>query len=272
MELLLEKKYPQSDIEKTYRLLKFNNEPLELVGTGGIKSQLYPADFDFVSKVKFLKTKEIYNEFKRILDSIQLQNNLYFIEFKFHNNDDTKFKIYTIEDFTLKEFYKHFKPSKIKYCKIDLIININNTNDFKEVSCIYFFVKKNNIDITKKNYLLDLEEDFKELKKEGKFYKSLKRLFMIYKLNNDLKKINELTKFFNSDIGKLYQLKNKLEATLILLDKFKENEPIKKRVRMFLRNNNLKGLDIKDIPNLLVDYNKVINKEGLKELKKLKMN
>ena len=105
MELLLEKKYPQSDIEKTYRILKFNKEPLELVGTGGIKSQLYPADFDFVSKIKFLKTKDMYYEFKRILDDIQLQNNLYFIEFKFHNKDDTKFKIYTIEDFTLKEYF-----------------------------------------------------------------------------------------------------------------------------------------------------------------------
>jgi hypothetical protein len=271
MDLLLEKQYPQKEIEKAYHILQFKNEPLELVGTAGLKRQLYPADYDFLSKIKFLKTKEMYNEFKKILDNIQQQNNLYFIEFKFQNKDESKFKIYSIDDFTLKTFYKHFKPSKIDYCKIDLIINLENTNDFKEVSVIYFIKKKNDEDITKEKYILNLEDDYKGLIKEKKYYKSLKRLFTIYKLNMDYKKINILTKFFNSNIGKLYQLKNKLEAVLILLDKFKDDDIIKKRVLMFLRNNKIKKIDLEFIPELVDDYNKIINEEGLKELKKLKI-
>jgi transposase len=170
MDLLLEKQYPQKEIEKAYHILQFKNEPLELVGTAGLKRQLYPADYDFLSKVKFLKTKEMYNEFKKILDNIQQQNNLYFIEFKFQNKDESKFKIYSINDFTLKTFYKHFKPSKIDYCKIDLIINLENTNDFKEVSVIYFLKKKNDEDITKEKYILELEDDYKGLIKEKKYY------------------------------------------------------------------------------------------------------
>lgn len=271
MELLLEKQYPQKEIEKTYHILQFKNEPLELVGTAGLKRQLYPADYDFLSKIKFLKTKEMYNEFKRILDDIKEQNNLYFIEFKFQNKDESKFKIYSLDNFTLKTFYKYFKPSKINYCKIDLIINLENTNDFKEVSVIYFIKKKNDEDITKEKYILDLEDDFKGLIKEGKYYKSLKRLFTIYKLNSDYKKIDILTKFFNSNIGKLYQMKNKLEAVIILLDKFKDDDLIKKRVEMFIRNNNLEDTYLKNLPDLINSLNEKINKEGLKELKKLKI-
>jgi hypothetical protein len=271
MELLLEKQYPQKEIEKTYHILQFKNEPLELVGTAGLKRQLYPADYDFLSKIKFLKTKEMYNEFKRILDDIKEQNNLYFIEFKFQNKDESKFKIYSLDNFTLKTFYKYFKPSKINYCKIDLIINLENTNDFKEVSVIYFIKKKNDEDITKEKYILDLEDDYKGLIKENKYYKSLKRLFTIYKLNNDYKKIDKLTKFFNGNTGKLYQMKNKLEAVIILLDKFKDDDLIKKRVEMFIRNNNLEDTYLKNLPDLINSLNEKINKEGLKELKKLKI-
>ena len=261
MDLLLEKQYSKPEIEKVIHILQFKNNKVELVGTAGLKRQFYPADFDFLTKIKFLKTKDIYEEFKRILDDIQKENNLYFIEFKFQNKDDTKNKIFKIEDFTKKN------------CKIDLIINVDYQNDFKEVSIIYFLTKKNDKDITKEEYIQDLEDDFKELKQEGKYYKSLKRLFIISKLKDDYKRLTKLTLFFNSNFGKLYSLKNKLEAIEILLNSYKntvKEDDIRKRIEYFLIQNKLKNLKIENIPNLIKDYNMILNKEGLKILKQLK--
>jgi hypothetical protein len=273
MDLLLEKQYSKPEIEKVIHILQFQNNKIELVGTAGLKRQFYPADFDFLTKIKFLKTKNMYEEFKRILEDIQKEPNLYFIEFKFQNKDDSKNKIFKIEDFTKKNFYKYFKTKNIKYCKIDLIINVDYQNDFKEVSIIYFLTKKNDKDITKEEYIQDLEDDFKELKQEGKYYKSLKRLFIISKLNDDYKRLTKLTLFFNSNFGKLYLLKNKLEAIEILLTTFKntvKEDDIKKRIEYFLIQNKLKNLKIENIPNLIKDYNLILNKEGLKILKQLK--
>jgi hypothetical protein len=264
--IILEQRYPEKEIRKTVNILKFNNNIIKLVGTGSLKSQLYPSDYDFMTKVNFkdIDIKDIYNEFVNILNKIYEEQTLYFIEFKFQNKDKTKYKFNNINEFSYDLFKEHFKKSKIDFIKIDVIINIDNLNDFKEVSCIYF--SENNKEIDIKDYTKVLKKDMKELYNEGKYYKSLKRLLIISKINNNFKMLYKLTNLFNSDIGKLYLLKSKLEACILLLEHYKD-KVTKDRVKIFLKNNGLKSLKLNNIVEVVDIYNKEINDAGFKFIK-----
>ena len=265
--MILEKRYPEKEIRKTLNILRFNDNIIELVGTGSLKSQLYPSDYDFMTKVKFkdMSIEDIYNEFINILNKINKEHTLYFIEFKFQNKDNEKYKLNNINLFSYELFVKHFNKIKIDFCKIDIIINIDNNNDFKEVSCIYFN-SKDNEEISVKDYTKVLKKDMKELYNEGKYYKSLKRLLIISKINNKFKMLEKLTDLFNSDIGKLYLLKSKLEACILLLEHY-HDKLTKDRVKMFLKNNGLKSLKLNNIVDVVDIYNKEINDAGLKFIK-----
>lgn len=264
--IILNKRYPEREIRKTVDILRFNNNIIELVGTGSLKSQLYPSDYDFMTKIKYkdMSIEDIYNEFVNILNKIDKEHTLYFIEFKFQNKDKTKYKINNINEFSNELFKNNFKKSNIDFCKIDIIINIDNLNDFKEVSCIYF--NDNNKDVNIKDYIKVLKKDMKELYNEGKYYKSLKRLLIISKINNNFKMLYKLTDLFNSDIGKSYLLKSKLEACILLLEHY-HDKLTKDRVKIFLKNNGLKSLKLNDIVDVVDIYNKEINDAGLKFIK-----
>lgn len=272
---ILDKRYPEMNIRKTFKILHFLSYPLELVGSAGLASQIYPGDFDFVTKIDTRKTntQNIFIEFFRILHDISKEPNLYFIEFKFQYKDGTKHKIHLIDEFDEKMFNKYFNDN-IDYCKIDLIINILNTSQFYEVSCIYFF-KYDDKELSVGDYRNSLLKDMKEFKKEGNYYKYLKRLFILAKLSNNNKQLILLTNLFNSDVGKLYLIKSQLEASSILMDAYR-NKPnykeIQQRVKIFLSSINLKDLKLSDIKSKISEYMKYINNKAEKFINENKNN
>jgi hypothetical protein len=267
---ILEKKYPTTEIRKTREILQFKNTTIELVGTGALKSQLYPADYDFIVKNIGINTQEsIYKEFKRILDDINNYHLLTFIEFKIHRINNSKYKINKIEDFDEKTFLR--QSYNVLFYKIDLIINIDNKNIFKEVSCIYMVKnarsEEQKLKDTTNIYEASLRNDMKELYDEGKYYKALKRYLMICKIHNDIKPIEIITDLFNSNYGKLYMIKSELEASNILLEHIKKYDNsnydmVKKRVELYLKNKNI-NIKIKDIKKLIDDYEDILNKKAL---------
>jgi hypothetical protein len=261
---ILEKAFPIQKILKTMEILQFGTDLIQLVGTGSLKSQIYPADFDFMEKItNKMGVDESYDEFKRIINNIYAYNELYFIEFKFQSKDGNKHKIFNRNDFTKETFNKYFNYN-INYCKIDAIIDLDG--HFKEVSAIYFF---NDDIISVEDYRKALLEDMKHYYDDGKYYKSLKRLLVSAKISNppDLNLIITISKLFNSMVGRLYQIKNELDACLIFLDKFKSPRAIK-MANIFLNNIGLVGLKIEDIQKISDDYGKLIDSEGLKFYKK----
>jgi hypothetical protein len=201
---IIEKRYPQVEIRSTLKILKFYDTPIELVGTSSLQSQRYPSDYDFMTKItkKYSNTK-ILMEFQQILSDIMNDPTLYFIEFKFQNKSGSKFKLFNPVELNEQIFNKYFDINQIDFIKIDLVININNANDFKEVSCIYFF-NTDNTELSVDKYTSNLKADQKELFNEHKYYKSLKRLLIIAKINEDYKMMEKLTGLFNSSIGRLY--------------------------------------------------------------------
>jgi hypothetical protein len=266
---ILEKGYPNKKIIDVMMLLRFNNNVIQLVGTSGLKSQLYPADYDFMSKItNKLNTENSFLEFQRILNNIDDRQNLFFVEFKFQLKNDIKHKIFKLEDFTKDTFYKYFN-NKIEYCKIDLIYN--QEGYFKEVSCIYFF---SNEELDKKEYMKALLKDVKDYYNEGDYYKSLKRLFSVAKSKNppDEKLMVEITKLFNSQVGKLYQKKNEIDASIIFMDKYKDDDNLfnSKLIKMFIKNIGLKNMSPNKLPELSEAYNDIINREALKFYEKNK--
>lgn len=246
-----------------YSVLKYNKYHPKLVGTASLQSQYYPADIDMLCSVYDIKPKIFNNiqiEFEEIFKKISRCPNLFFIEFKLQNKDpNEKYKFYKSDDVSSDFFAKNYDVNKIDLCKIDLL-QFNN-NEFQEISCIYFF---NNIiyDKYSAKYIKTLLLDQKQYYNDGNYYKSLKRLMIASKLqeptNTNL--IIGITNFFNSHVGKVYQLNNLIMACLIYIDKYGIDE----RVRLFINKIGQKGMDPSKLKDLSSDYEKIYNNEALK--------
>ncbi len=242
-----------------YGVLKYKDNEPKIVGTSSLKSQQYPADIDMLCPIenKPKNFNEVQRQFKIIFNKILKVPNLFFIEFKLQNNDKSKHKFFKLNDVNSDFFRKNYKPENIDLCKIDLLQF--KSGYFQEVSCIYFF---NPLEVDKQKYINDLLDDQKELYNEGKYYKSLKRFMVASKLQEppNTNVIIGITNFFNSQTGKLYQLNNHIMACMIYMDKF----GVDGRVKMFIKNIGLDGLDPNKLKDVSDSYTKKYNEEALK--------
>ena len=144
----------------------------------------------------------------------------------------------------------------IKFIKIDYIVFFDYV--FKDISIIYNF---NNIKEDTPTKIERLKADYHELVKEGDIYKSLKRLFSIYKIKKEYPKLKQLTQLFNSNIGKLYESNSNLK-TIQLLKTMYHDIQTKKRIDI-----NLKFLKIDPKENLeqLIKANDIFLNENAKK-------
>ena len=226
---ILEKRKINSQITDIVKKLIFKNHKIKLAGSASLASQKYFSDYDFICKVmRKYKQKTIYDEFKRILE--YSDERLYFMEFKVQYMDDTKIKIYDKK-------IKRAMFKNLDYVKIDYILWFEY--QFKEVSVIYSFYNV-------KKTIFDIKKDYDELVREGSYYKALKRLFSMKKLEmaSGKTEVLRLTTFFNSDMGKLYELNSNLK-TIQLLKTMHYDRPTQKRIEI-----NLKYLKIDPTSNL----------------------
>lgn len=257
---VLEEKYLPRNTNFLYKLLQLGNNAVKLVGTGSMSSQYYPADYDFLSKIETKYTPTtLYNDFKKIFNRIDNQK-LFFIEFKLQQekiqgkNEQEKHKIFSLEDLT-QNFFSAFFNKNTELCKIDCILFENGI--FKEVSCIYFFSNK---PLIRQDYVQILLDDQKQYYNAGKKYKSLKRLMLAGKYEDPIDKnlIITITRFFNSMVGKLYELDNIVQATIIYIDNF----GVDLRVKQFINNIGLGNMNPNLLASLSKEYQKIINDEA----------
>lgn len=177
---------------------------IELLGSAGLSSMLYPTDFDLYTKIKKKpKLQTLFNTINEILDYLETIPKLKIVETKYEYNENEKKKFYENNRISYNEFSNIY--NKLNLIKIDMIYELNF--DLKEISIIYDF---SNIE---KDYEKELRKDIVELEKKGEYYKILKRIFSIEKIRGSKgneKLMLELLKIFNSNIGKLYsELKTK---------------------------------------------------------------
>ena len=245
----------EDDLKDIIKIIRFRNNNIELKGSSNLKSQLYFSDYDLFSQIRSnMSVIDIYAEIKGILKEILDTHNLYFIELKIQSKNGDKYKWFVNDEFTFNDFEKHFKD--VDFVKLDMVANIENK--FIEVSCIYSF---SNDEFTKQQYIKKVEGDIKDLKKEGKYYKVLKRLFLIAKVNNDKNMMLMLSQIFNGVLGAEYQKVSNLEAIELLL-KYYDDAKTRKRAEL-----NLNDLNLPQISHLgrnIKEINRKLNKEAKK--------
>ena len=71
--------------------LKWSPFPLELLGSGGLKSQQYPSDYDLFTQIggrdRGADDEYLYKRLKRILTEGMKDSFMFFIEIKIQNKD-----------------------------------------------------------------------------------------------------------------------------------------------------------------------------------------
>jgi len=211
----------KDELKRLIKLLTYKQNKLELKGSASLTSQKYFSDYDLFSVVERPDKDELYDFFVKLLVKIGETEDLWFIELKLQTKQGRKVRVYPKCELKKADWDKVWKS--LDFIKIDLIARIDGF--FTEVSCIYSISETLP---TQKDYTESLQQDIKDLTKEKKWYKILKRNFNIAKAEDNKSELVRLSKIFNSELGKEYQLISRLEALDTVLEHYQEPELIKK--------------------------------------------
>jgi hypothetical protein len=217
--------------------------PIELLGTGSQQAQLYPSDIDLFSAVKNVDVDandpaEMYRHVQAIFDRAEDAGDMFFIEFKLQNVDGSKQKWYNA-DFEEGEFVA--AATNVDFLKVDYVVFLRGSNLFTELSSIYSFSPMPAV----RTLVRKIGADFAHYFQEGKVYKSLKRMYSIYKLQGKKAKLVRLSTLFNSKTGLKYSLSSNLKAIELLLEHY-DDLAIQNLVKTNLRNlENTIGVNIR---------------------------
>ena len=234
--------------------------PIELLGTGSQQAQLYPSDIDLFSAVKNVNVKdvsEMYRHMKDVFNRAEDAGDMFFVEFKLQNVDGSKQKWFDT-DFSESEFVA--AATNVDFLKVDYVIFIRRMNLFTELSSIYSFSPMPAV----RTLVQKIGVDFAHYFQEGKVYKSLKRMYSIYKLQGNKEKLVRLSTLFNSKTGFKYSLSSNLKAIELLLEHH-DDYSIQNLVKANLKNlENVIGVKIrssKQMTNVIHALDAQIEKE-----------
>ena len=217
--------------------------PIELLGTGSQQAQLYPSDIDLFSAVKNVDVDandpaEMYRHVQAVIDRAEDAGDMFFVEFKLQNADRSKQKWYNT-DFDEEELVA--AATNVDFLKVDYVVFLRGSNIFTELSSIYSFSPMPAV----RTLVRKIGADFAHYFHEGKVYKSLKRMYSIYKLQDKKEKLVRLSTLFNSKTGFRYSLSSNLKAIELLLEHY-DDLTIQNLVKANLRNlENTIGVNIR---------------------------
>jgi hypothetical protein len=160
------------------------------------------------------------------------------VEFKLQNVDGSKQK-WNNTDFDEGEFVA--AATNVDFFKVDYVVFLRGSNLFTELSSIYSFSPMPAV----RTLVRKIGADFAHYFQEGKVYKSLKRMYSIYKLQGKKEKLVRLSTLFNSKTGFKYSLSSNLKAIELLLEHYNDLA-IQNLVKANLRNlENTIGVNIR---------------------------
>lgn len=261
MTTITERKYPTSEEYPLVKAFSLNDRRPRLIGTAGLKSQLYTGDYDFTMDVSDLPRDVVFEGMNEVIHKIESNPEIYFIELKIQSERMKKERIYRGGEFT-HSFFSRIPFDDIDFIKIDTVFRKEASNEFFDASCMYSLgddaVKGDEAEAER---LKELEQDFGGLVSEGKYWKALKRLFSMMRIRNDEPEIAiELVKLFNSETGKLYQTTAQLKAVQSL--KWEQDKLVKNQVTVFLQDKlGFKGsITRARVENIIRNNERIINK------------
>jgi hypothetical protein len=243
--LTLKNKNLYADILKQALLLfRYKNNIITLQGSSSFKFLDYSADFDLITAInKYNQIRptpeKIYYFLINILKKLMKDDNFYLIELKIQYNNDNKIKFHINDKIKLDDIVNDY--NNISFIKIDLIVFTGAI--LKELSIIYKF---DYFPLDNREFIELVKIDYNEYIQKKKYFKAIKRLFIIEKINNNnKKKISLMFELFNSKNGHDYQIASNIETIILLLSYYKDYLTLE-RVK-----NNLKNLGMKPTINII---------------------
>jgi hypothetical protein len=230
MDITQERKFPQDTLLFVDAVQWDDATQIQLLGTGSQQAQQYPSDIDLFSAIRNTSVDdiaEIYDHVDTIFENTNAIGDMYFIEFKLQNVDGSKQKWFNT-DLSQSDLANAVPPgATIDFVKMDYVIFMRDRNMFTELSTIYSFSAMPPV----RQLIEKIRSDFYGYYKDGNYYKSLKRMYSIYKLQDKKEKLVELSTLFNSNTGYKYSLASNLKAIKLLLAYHSGNSGIISAVR-----------------------------------------
>lgn len=226
---VIQKKPPQQytdELKKLIKLFTYKNNKLELKGSASLSSQQYFSDYDLFC-ILVSPDKDDFYKFISQLVTKEVRD-LWFIELKLQTKTKKKVRYYPTQKLEKSEFDAVWPT--LDFVKVDFVARIDSY--FTEISVIYSLQKD---PPTTEDYIRSLQEDIKELRKEKKYYKILKRQFNIHKARDEKSDMVRLSKVFNSDLGKDYQLISRLEAMKLVLAHYQQDNELLRKLKIALK-------------------------------------
>lgn len=203
----------EPNLEVKQELLKIINDlqwganTVDIKGSASLASQKYFGDFDLFSIIK-KNNKDPFKEIVKIIKRTKKNPDMYFIELKIQYVDQTKYKL---DAANINKLDRNQFEKDIEYIKLDYVIRLDNL--FFLLSINYFLAVLERGEVIK-----ELRAEKRELIREGNFFKALKRQFSIFKADGRKDKLVELTRIFNSEIGRKNQVLGNFEAIKQLME------------------------------------------------------
>ena len=261
MTTITERAYPTSEEYPLVKAFTVNDRKPRLIGSAGLKSQLYTGDYDFTMDLSDLPRDIIFTGMNDVINKISQDINIYFVEFKIQSKRGQKQRIYRAEEFN-STFFGKIQFKEIDFMKVDVVLR-KEDNEFFDASCMYS-LGDNDTEVD--DLLKDLEQEFGELIGEAAYFKALKRLFAMMRLRNEDPELSiVLVNLFNSEVGKIYQETSQMKAVQQL--KWESDKTLKYLADAFFKKKiNSKGSITRGrIDNIIRANMKIINKAA-KEL------
>lgn len=259
MEVGFEKEKPDIQIVPLLKAVKYPNEYIKVIGTASLKGQKYPSDYDIITNVKDKDPERVYNTFMKIINKTNKMPNVYFIELKIQGKtDNDKKKFFDNENIPKDEFIKQFNKGT-EFIKIDYVVRFGNI--FKDVSINYFF----NTELSREDIfhilLTRMNNDARQYRKEGRYFKALKRIFNIFRYLRQKQSLIKLSKFFNSDYGKLYALSSNLKTIKLLVESGYRDADTRSKILINLKDIGIEP-DITKINDVIEKTDKIFNEKA----------
>jgi hypothetical protein len=189
----------------------------KIVGSANLKAIRFSSDYDLNEQIS-PDYKKLADKFKYIFKNAMDDPLLFIVDFKCGGTETEPMR-WTYADIMTGTKNGISLEDALKMdatIKLDMIAIIDNKAI--ELSNNFYFKKD-------KNIKQSLRKDIKELKKEGNYFKALKRRFS---LNQLTKKSNvKLTKYFNSDVGLANKCKSDLLTLISLMEQNFKPIPLK---------------------------------------------
>ena len=200
-----------ADAQKYISYFELPGMQLKINGSSQYKNLLYRSDYDILISVKIgTPATEVFNHLRATLEKIEKDTNTFFVELKLQTKDNKKYRFYRKDTFSFTDFEAHY--AQLAFFKVDMVMCVKDK--LWEASCVYSMTPENELKFDE--IVKDIKKDLEEYKKEGQFYKVLKRLFSLHILHNNVSQVELLMRIFNSKLGKTYERVSNMKAIELL--------------------------------------------------------